>query len=132
MLLTVLILSGVILAATTIAGLLMLYQIRQSSDIANSTKAIYAADSGIERALYNLIKNDQCEPEIIEVLANGAVFKASCRQIEYNPPPDCKTAGSETVLIQSRGETRKNYRAFSTELSRVIPPPPCPPPPPGP
>lgn len=129
MLLTVLILSGTILSATTIAGLLMLYQIRQSADIASSNKAIYAADSGLEQALYNLIKNDQCEPEIVGVFNNGAAFKASCQQTEYTPPPNCTTAGSETVLIQSRGEARKNYRAFSTELSRVIPPPPCPPPP---
>lgn len=53
MILTVLALGGAILGATTIAGLLMLYQIRQTTDLANSGKAVYAADAGIEWTLYN-------------------------------------------------------------------------------
>ena len=53
MILTVLALGGAVLGATTIAGLLMLYQIRETTDLANSGKAIYAADSGIEMTLYN-------------------------------------------------------------------------------
>lgn len=53
MIITILVLGGAILSATTIAGLLMLYQIRQTTDIANSGKAIYAADAGIEWSLYN-------------------------------------------------------------------------------
>ena len=48
MLLTVLVIGGLLLGASAIAGLLMVYQIRQSGDVANSTKAIFAADSGIE------------------------------------------------------------------------------------
>ena len=53
MIITILVLGGAILSATTIAGLLMLYQIRQTTDIANSGRAIYAADAGIEWSLYN-------------------------------------------------------------------------------
>lgn len=56
MLLTVLMLGGAILGASTIAGYLMVLKIRASSDITNSTKAIYAADSGIEQELYK-VKN---------------------------------------------------------------------------
>lgn len=52
MLLTVLIVSGTILGATTIAGLLMLYQIRQSTNAALSLQALFAADSGLECQLY--------------------------------------------------------------------------------
>ena len=52
MLLTVLIVSGTILGATTIAGLLMLYQIRQSTDFGRSLQAIFAADTGLEWQLY--------------------------------------------------------------------------------
>lgn len=55
MLLTTITLSGALLGATTIAGLLMLYQIRQTTDIANSTKAIFAADGGLEWALFSVI-----------------------------------------------------------------------------
>ncbi len=135
MLLVVLILSSTILAATTIAGLLMLYQIRQSGDITNSTKAIYAADTGLEQQIYNLLMTGACGSNTALTLGNGAAYGASCRLTESTPPQGCGDAGivgSETVLIQSVGDSRKNYRAFEAELSRSIPPPPCPPPPPAP
>jgi hypothetical protein len=53
MLIAVLSLGGAILGATTVAGLLTLYQIRATTDSANSAKAIFAADSGVEWALFN-------------------------------------------------------------------------------
>jgi hypothetical protein len=53
MLIAVLSLGGAILGATTVAGLLTLYQIRATTDTANSAKAIFAADTGTEWALFN-------------------------------------------------------------------------------
>lgn len=58
MLLTVLIVSGTILGATTIAGLLMLYQLRQATQFSQSLQAFFAADSGLEWKLYQLCKDD--------------------------------------------------------------------------
>ena len=55
MILTVLTLGGALLGATTIAGLLMLYQVRQGAYVSNSARALFAADSGIEWGLYNLL-----------------------------------------------------------------------------
>lgn len=52
MLLTVLIVSGTILGATTIAGLLMIYQIRQATNFGQSLQALFAADTGLEWKLY--------------------------------------------------------------------------------
>ena len=52
MLLTVLIVSGTILGATTIAGLLMLYQVRQATNFGQSLQALFAADTGLEWKLY--------------------------------------------------------------------------------
>ena len=46
MLLAVLTLGATMLGATTIAGLLMVYQIRQTTDFENSAKAVFAADAG--------------------------------------------------------------------------------------
>lgn len=63
MILTVLALGGTLLGATTVAGLLMLYQIRQSTDLANSAKAIFAADAGIEWGLYNLFCEESSTPK---------------------------------------------------------------------
>src|ERR1700722_19958653 len=53
MLIAVLSLGGAILGATTVAGLLTLYQIRATTDTGNSAKAIFAADAGVEWALFN-------------------------------------------------------------------------------
>ncbi|TRZ65014.1 MAG: hypothetical protein D4Q79_00265, partial [Spirochaetia bacterium] len=56
MLLTVLVLGASILGVSTIAGYLTLLKIRAASDTANSTKAIFAADTGIEWELYKQFK----------------------------------------------------------------------------
>ncbi len=61
MLIAVLALGGAILGATSVAGLMMLYQIRATTDTANSAKAIFAADAGTEWALFNYYKgNSYC------------------------------------------------------------------------
>ena len=57
MLLTVLIVSGTILGATTIAGILTLNQIRQSTNVINSLQAVFAADTGLEWELYKLFRD---------------------------------------------------------------------------
>ncbi len=44
--------GGAMLAATAIAGFVLFYEIRQLNDSVQSATAIYAADSGIEDALY--------------------------------------------------------------------------------
>jgi hypothetical protein len=78
MLLTVMILSSAILSATALAGLLVRYQLRQSSDIKLSTQAIFAADSGIECYLYEREKGTQNYTNCGEggeiSLGNGAVY----------------------------------------------------------
>ncbi|MEK7114777.1 MAG: hypothetical protein AAB847_00215 [Patescibacteria group bacterium] len=56
MLLAVLVISGTILGATTVAGMLMLNQLRQATNIGLSMQAIFAADTGIEWELFKLFK----------------------------------------------------------------------------
>jgi hypothetical protein len=74
MLLTTLILAGILLGATTIAGILMVYQIRQSTDIAESTKAIYAAETGLEWELY---KQNKDANYVKPIMTNGTSFETS-------------------------------------------------------
>jgi len=62
MILTTLILSGTILAAVTIAGLLMLYQIRQAGNAMQSGRAIFAADAGLNYELYRFYTHDCVYP----------------------------------------------------------------------
>jgi len=109
MLLTVLVLGGSILAASTVAGYLTLLKIRTSSDAANSAKALFAADTGIEWELCREISpNHSClNPRIPDPafpngkLSNGATFTTS---ITTNPD------GSEN--IKSVGESNNIFRAF--------------------
>ncbi|OGY57393.1 MAG: hypothetical protein A3C03_00735 [Candidatus Colwellbacteria bacterium RIFCSPHIGHO2_02_FULL_45_17] len=52
MILTVMILTSAILSATAISALLVLFQLRQASDIKASMQAIFAADAGVECIFY--------------------------------------------------------------------------------
>ncbi|MDO8430221.1 MAG: hypothetical protein Q7S73_02540 [bacterium] len=125
MLITVLALSGTILGATTIAGLLMLYQIRQATDVVNSTKAIFAADSGFEWRLYKFYKTDNktcgsdcppgdnsCSPPIMTNI-NLPPDQAILTRCVSNSNPD----GTLTFDIQSIGTSGNNRRAFGVQLA---------------
>lgn len=48
----VVLMGGMLMMATAIAGLLTFYQLQQAGDTSRSTVAIYAADAGLERAAY--------------------------------------------------------------------------------
>jgi hypothetical protein len=97
MLLTVLILSGSILGASTIAGYLMLLKVRSASDITNSAKAIFAADTGIEWELYKQFKNPGYPKPS---LSNNTNFISS----------------NDTQKIKSIGESNNIFRAFESDL----------------
>lgn len=56
MLLATVVISATLLAATTLAGLLMVNQIRQSANAEQSARAIFAADAGLEHQLYQFYK----------------------------------------------------------------------------
>ena len=112
MLVTVMALSGMILGATTIAGLLMIYQLRQSTDLVNSTKAIYAADAGIEYELYRIYQDSNY---VAPILSNGASFetqKQSESIIEGGQ-------NIETITVKSIGKSGKVARAFQMILRKT-------------
>lgn len=113
MLITILALSGILLGATTIAGLLMAYQIRQAADITNSTKAIMAADAGIEWELYKI---SQKQKDYQLNFSNGAKVETSCKRADNL---DCKYDGSDLesgLTIKSTGNSLRIYRAFELTL----------------
>lgn len=81
MLLTVLLISGGILSITSITAYLMAQRLHLASNINDSTKAIYAADAGIEWSLYKSSKpaearNHPWSQSSIQTLNNGAQFAA--------------------------------------------------------
>lgn len=101
MLMTVLVLSGSILGASTIAGYLMLLKIRHSSALTNSTQAVFAADTGIEFEFYKLFKNPDYPAPI---MTNGTAFTSSNSLV-----------GSFTV-IKALGVANNIARAFDTTI----------------
>lgn len=60
MIITVLVLGGAIMGASTIAGFLMTRSIRQSTLAEDSAKAIFAADAGLENLMFECVKKSNC------------------------------------------------------------------------
>ena len=106
MLLTVVLLSGAVLASTSLAGLLILYQLRQATDVKGSMRAIFAADAGLEWAFYNETKTtpqtQATYPHVIN-LANGAKVT-----VTYDP--------TSPLPIKAIGQSGRSARAFQADL----------------
>ncbi len=118
MLIAVLSLGGAILGATTVAGLLTLYQIRATTDTENSAKALFAADAGSDWALFNYycgIDNpSRCPggaPVIPSFPGSGATASVNC-YTDYGAtmPSDC--TNTSTVAAISTGFSLNSERAF--------------------
>lgn len=127
MITTILALGGVLMGATAIAGLLMIYQIRQATDLANSTKAIFAADTGVDWGLYQYGPCSS-DPTKCDSASGGYDYgtnnlefdnKASVEVVCYDESEnsvDC-TAGPGTVkAIHSQGSSGRSSRAFLIEF----------------
>ena len=124
MVITVIILGSVFLGATTIAGLLTLYRIRQAASSVQSAQAFFAADAGLERALYecfvenieyvgdpnydfNCAEIAENDPSGISVLENFARFKTNhVKLVDLGP------GGIPTERIKSRGRSGNSVRAL--------------------
>jgi hypothetical protein len=122
MLLSVLAIGGIFLAATTVAGLLMVYQIRQASETNASTAAIMAADAGTEWALYrNTHRSETWLP--FPVFTNEASVTVTCYKEGVTTPVPQKNDGgasqggvgcsdAEVVRARSNGVHRNANRIF--------------------
>ena len=109
MLMTVLVLSGTILVATTIAGLLMLYQIRQSVNVSQSAQAIFAADAGLEWELYRHYRDPVYQRPS---LTNGADFTTT-----LIPDGITSLANVSVKSVGKAGATGQTARAFQLLFS---------------
>lgn len=61
MILSIILLGGLLLGASAVAGLLTVFQIRQSNSAVYSTQAIFAADAGLEWASYVCYGQGLCD-----------------------------------------------------------------------
>ncbi len=105
MLLTVMMLTGVILSTTSLVALITLYQIRQTGDVTASNQAIFAADAGIECALYKKIKEKKSDATINE----------ECTGLVFDNKAQVKVV-AEPSTIKSAGKSRRSSRAFEVSF----------------
>lgn len=136
MFLTVLVLSAVFLSVTVIAGLLMVYQLGRVTRIADSTKAIFAADAALERGLFNVVRcNSGLGPQPESELCDAAEKSSSEDALVpdfYNDAAyqmtiysaGCGTGGhdedadlDDVDCIRTTGRAGKSARAFEINFS---------------
>ena len=116
MLLAVLALGGTMLGATTIAGFLMLYQIRQATDFENSSRAIFAADAGTEWALYSYLHGVQLPST---TFSNGASVEVTCYESDNTTPTPCYSTSTAVTGI-SKGTAGDTKRAFAISFNGAM------------
>lgn len=119
MLIAVLSLGGVILGATTIAGLLTLYQLRAANDAEHSSQALFAADSGVEWTLAayycNFTGRTPCPPTAPTFSASGAAMTSTCYEADGVTVSDCSNT-TTTVSAITVGTSAGTRRAFAVSL----------------
>lgn len=103
MILSVVLMSGAILSATLIASFLMVYHIRQATDITNSARAIFAADAGVEWELYKANKDANYPAP---TFTNGAKLQ---------------TLEVEPGVMRCIGSVGRSARAFEVTVTSTMP-----------
>ena len=118
MLIAVLSVGGAILGATTIAGLLTLYQLRASTDAEASAKAIFAADSGVEWTFFDFFcqTKGRCSGAVpLPAMSNGATVAATCYDSTGVTTVACNSASAVSAI--TKGTSLSTKRAFFLDLT---------------
>lgn len=111
MIIAVLTIGGAMLGATALAGFLTLQNIRGATNVADSAKAIEAADAGINWALYSHFNPPQ-ENQL--GFANGASNTVTC----YDGNQTVLACDQTTTITSiSGGRAGGTRRAFFINLS---------------
>lgn len=109
--------GATVLASATIAGLLILYQLRQAGDFSSSAVAIFAADAGTEFGLYNFYQSSTTYQEAPPTLRNDGVNLVVDCLDDRGDIVDCGIIGdSNAVLLRALGTYRGTTRAFLLQL----------------
>ncbi len=120
MLLSIMILGGVMLSASVIAGVLLWYQVRQVNDAVSSAKAIFAADAGIEFISWCIFKPG-CEiPNPFESIPPHSCPDNPLSTVSFDGDDACfeiESSSDEGVLtIRSRGYSGKTVRILEAQF----------------
>ena len=104
MIVTVLLLGGVVMSAASLLGFLIVYKLRQATDIADSAKAVFASDAGREWELWQALKlGSRLGSSGCPNFTNKAGFETSV------------SIGDDdrTLYIISSGRASKNIRVWA-------------------
>jgi len=121
MLLAVLTLGATMLGVTTVAGLLMVYQIRQVTDFGSSAQSVFAADAGAEYALYNYFQLAGQAQIPMDAFANGASAVVTCQDDSYNSVPCTSTSSVDAISEGSAGGTKRAFLATFGSATGTLP-----------
>jgi len=123
-LVSVIILSGALMSASVVAGLLTAYQIRQANDTVESMKAFFAADAGIEQALYNYFNDPPILPsEIVPSQeyygANGTIAGSTKYSSSLTFRFDPANPGQLPIgfTVRSYGDSGQAQRELETRVT---------------
>ncbi len=118
-----LLLLGFIFVLGTIITKIQLRELRFGIKESNSTKAIFAADAGIERALYEIYKETGIVPETcittgcfipLAILDNGASYHVI---VPYgSSTPVVIDADTEYIVLRSIGSFQTTERSIEVNL----------------
>lgn len=99
MLLSIILIGGSLLTSGAVAGLLTIYQLKQSNNVVDSTKAFFAADAMLEWKTYDYVKTTNTpQPNF----TNGSSASATIR------------TGPGQTVIQSEGTTGDTIRTLES------------------
>ncbi len=113
MLIVVLILGATMLGVTTIVGYVSLQKIKNVANITDSTKAIYAADSGVEWCFYNKIGSNGTST--FDCSGSSPTTGTSSLSLSNGSSVSVSESGQE---VKSIGTDNSSYRAFGIFLDQ--------------
>ncbi|MEK7566311.1 MAG: hypothetical protein AAB494_01395 [Patescibacteria group bacterium] len=110
-LLTLLFIGSSILIFSTIAGYMMIQRIRASSDTMDSTKAIFAADSGVECMLFKYASTTENRSNLNCNTASSGFLSFDDNFVSAYTEIASSSVGSSSY-IKSVGTSNRSKRAF--------------------
>lgn len=99
MILSTVLIGGALLSATAIAGFVLFFQIRQAGDAGQTAAAFYAADTGIENAIYCYYRENH-EGNDIDTYCD----KSADTQMLGKTNDDCSNPAQCKSLASSKAE----------------------------
>ncbi len=99
--------SAMLAIGLTLTGLFV-GKLKSAGEARNSTLAIYAADSAVEKCLYEAREKKKTDPQLpVMVFTSGATYKITSADIgNTDVTLDCSALGSASFGFRATGEYR--------------------------